>query len=103
MNCNKCSIEKPIEEYLISENYQVELRNACSEFIDSYFSREVKKNEEKSKVNENDDGLKEFMEKYKVKTISYVSDNLNKILDDTRRLPPKIKQLFEAIKTKLNS
>ncbi len=96
-------LEKSIEDYLISQNYQVELKKSCYEFIDNYFSRETKREEEKVKVDANDVSLKEFMEKYKVKTIPYISDNLVKISDENRRFPPKIKQLFEAIKNKLNN
>ena len=103
-----------LEKYLIVDGYRTEMTAACSEFINIYMSDERKKNSFLSQINTIDpngivdkdhDGLLKFMtwDKMKAKLANHYCDKLLDIEDITRRFPPKIKQLFEAIERKLNS
>jgi putative ATP-dependent endonuclease of the OLD family len=103
-----------LEKYLITVGYRTELISACTDFIDSYMTNETTRNNFLMQINSKDpngiidkehDGLLKFMiwDKMKAKLALYYADKIINIEDETRRFPPKIKQLFEAIETKLNS
>jgi putative ATP-dependent endonuclease of the OLD family len=107
-------LNNALEKYLITVGYRAELIEACANFINNYMTNEIKRNNFLTQINTIDpngiidkehDGLLKFMiwDKMKAKLASYYADKIINIADEARRFPPKIKQLFEAIETKLNS
>jgi putative ATP-dependent endonuclease of the OLD family len=106
------TIDETIEKYLIRTSRN-EMIGACSEFINEYMtSNETTKNNFQTQINtpnttghidKVNDGLCKFMEwdKMKAKLAPYYAESMLNITDENRRYPPKIKDLFEAIKIKL--
>jgi isoleucyl-tRNA synthetase len=93
-----------IEKYLVEQGYQNELRAACEEFSNHYFSIEKKRIEFIEKFNQDDTALLEFAggKKFKVKIAPLWAEKISEINDKNRRFPPQIKALFDAISHKLN-
>jgi len=88
-----------IEDYLIAEGYEAELRQAAQEFIPVWFSRtniRQRKNEEIATTA----GLRTFFKSYKTKLAPRYGRIIAE-LEDGRRYPPKIKELFERIEARL--
>jgi putative ATP-dependent endonuclease of the OLD family len=108
-------LKNTIEKYLIKSGYRRELITACTSFINDYMTSNLtKRNNFLTQIStpnltgildKDNDGLVKFMEwdKMKAKVSPYYADEILKIQDESRRFPPKIKQLFEAIKTKLST
>jgi len=88
-----------IEDYLISEGYEDELRQAAIEFIPVWFSRDFMREQQNESI-ATTEGLRTFTKKYKTKLAPRYGAIIAK-LEDGRNYPPKIKELFERIATQL--
>jgi putative ATP-dependent endonuclease of the OLD family len=107
-------LNNTIEKYMIVEGYRTELIAACTDFINDYmtsdlttrdsFLGQINSRDPNGIIDKEHDGLLRFMswDKMKAKIAPYYGRELLNIADETRRFPPKIKQLFETIATKLN-
>lgn len=99
--CNELvDLGMDIEDYLISVGYENELRQAATEFIPVWFSRDTIR-QSKNVMIAAREGLREFTKKYKTKLAPRYGTVIAG-LEDGRNYPPKIKELFEKITTQLN-
>ncbi len=97
-------LEKDIEQYLVDVAFVDELREGCYKFIDSYYSSEQMRAEKQAFIDDNsnnNENLVKFLKSNKTKLAPYYAEEIANITDETRRIPPKIKALFEAIEAKL--
>lgn len=99
---NVILLEKAFESYIVQEGYQEEVKKAIIPFIESYFPTQSRQIEEKEKIRI-ESYLIEFLEKHKTALVTAYSEEIAKTTDDNRAIPPKIRQLFEAIASKLNA
>lgn len=104
LDSNTCSelidLGEDIENYLITKGYEDELRQAAILFIPTWFSRENMRASKTAEISTTE-GLKGFLKKYKTKLAS-IYGKIIADLEDGRNFPPKINELFEKIKSKLN-
>jgi putative ATP-dependent endonuclease of OLD family len=100
-NCDELiDLGKDIEDYLIDEEYENELREAANQFIPIWFSRESMQNIQRNNILTTE-GLRVFLKKYKTKLASIYGETLVN-LNNGRSFPPRINDLFTKISTKLN-
>lgn len=95
-------LEKNLEKYLVAEGYQNEIKqailNSKKPFVNHFYE-----NAQIQFVNNwTDAQILEELEKEKKFYATFYAETIANIPDENRRFPPKIKQLFEAIKEKLN-
>lgn len=97
-NCDELiDLGEDIENYLITEGYENELRQAVNLFIPVWFSRENIRERERNRITTNE-GLKDFLKTYKTK-LAPIYGNILLELNDGRNFPPKILELFSKINT----
>jgi putative ATP-dependent endonuclease of the OLD family len=90
-----------LEEYLVSEGYQEELRGAIFNSMQPFHNSHHELAKQREINNWNDVQLLEELKKEKKLFASFYAETISNITDENRRYPPKIKDLFEAIKIKL--
>lgn len=103
-------LHKKIESYLISEGYQPELKKALMKFHEPIYQNEQHRQAKRCEVentnqqieNDTDEELLKKLENFKVKLAPIYSKFIIEVEDQTRQIPPKIRELFEAIDRELN-
>lgn len=107
---NDDNTQKCIEEYLFDEGYDIEMRMALKSIRKPVYRNpqheQAKKAEEEEENNRIDalskqDFLKE-LESWKTKAAAIYSELILQRVNEAERFPPKIKELFDKIKAKLN-
>ena len=92
---------KGLEEYLVSEGYQDEFKKAILKSKEPFPSPQFEQAQKNRISLWNDTQILDELKSDKKFYASHYAETIANITDVTRRYPPKIKDLFEAIKTKL--
>lgn len=105
LNPDTCSelidLDACLEDYLLKNDYENELRAAATKFIQDWFSREGMQNDKMEQISTYE-GLGKFLKEYKAKIAPLYAETIGS-LSDSRSLPQKIRELFDAINKKLQS
>ena len=90
-----------IENHLVTEGYQHELKQGILKTKEPFPDPRFEAAQITTITGWSNDDLKKELKENKTFYASYYAEAISEILDENRRFPPKIKQLFEAIDSKL--
>jgi putative ATP-dependent endonuclease of the OLD family len=99
---NAILLKQNLENYLVTEGYQNEIKQGILKSKEPFPSPQFEENQKTTVTAWTNDDLREEMKANKTFYATYYAEAISNIADETRRFPPKIKQLFDAIATKLN-
>lgn len=101
---NVILLNKTFENYLVDEGYKEELKAGINREFRSVENNEQAIVAHDKKVNDyTEDDLKKFLKDNKTKFASFYAEEIVKTEDESRQIPPKIKELFKAIDSELNA
>ncbi len=100
---NAILLTQSLENYLVAEGYQNEIKNGILKSKEPYPDPRFESAQRTTIAGWNDNDLKNELKANKTFYATFYAEAIANIEDETRRFPPKIKQLFEAIENKLNS
>jgi putative ATP-dependent endonuclease of the OLD family len=100
---NAILLNQNLENYLITEGYQNEIKQGILKSKEPFPDLRFGKAQKTTIDAWTDDDLKKELKENKTFYATFYAEAISNITDETRRFSPKIKQLFDTIATKLNS